>query len=431
MTVPAPPAHEMGGASGPQPAAPSGPSCLDGVRRLYRRTGSFVARRAAARALLAVPRTTRFAVASLVGRDGGATPAPPLSPLLLAHVAMDETILALAMAPNRFPRRADYERVSAEVGAARELFAARGWLDDPASYHRVPPPLTGEIALTNGWAMGLPYQQLHFESGFAPRAEEPGADRWSAFTANRTAVATVVRHRDGPRPWLVCLHGFAMGYPFMDFVGLQTERLHHELGLNLVLPVLPLHGPRKATALGGEQFIGFDLMKAVHGLTQTVWDVRRILSWVRMQEPTAVGLYGVSLGALSAALVAGLADPLDCIVAGIPVSDFPALLHAHSPHHVRMRSMEHEILGGTADEVYRVVGPLQFTPKVPIDRRYIFAGVGDRLAPATQATALWRHWREPRIAWYPGNHVGYLWSRNVARFLGDVLTEAGFAVKEA
>jgi dienelactone hydrolase len=368
----------------------------------------------------------RFALASLLGRGVAGTPASPLSPLLLAHVAMDETILALAMAPNRFPRRADYERVSAELGAARELFSARGWLADPASYHQDPPPLTDGIATTHGWAMGLPYQQLHFESGFTPRLAEPGRARWMGYVPNRTAVATVVRHQDGPRPWLVCLHGFAMGYPFMDFVGLQTARLHREFGLNVVLPVLPLHGPRKVTPLGGEQFLGFDLMNCVHGLAQTVWDVRRILSWIHTQEPTAVGLYGVSLGALSAALVAGLAGPLDCVIAGVPLADFPALLHAHSPHHIRMRSMEHEILGGTGEDVLRVVGPLQFTPNVPVDRRYIFAGIGDRLALAEQAAALWRRWEEPRIAWYPGNHVGYLWSGEVARCLGEALTESGF-----
>jgi hypothetical protein len=341
---------------------------------------------------------------------------------------MDETILAVAMAPNRFPRRADYERVSAEIDAARRLFAARGWLADAASYHRAPPPLTDGITVTQGWAMGLPYQQLHFESSYVPWPEEPGAERWLDYAANRTAVATVVRHDDGPRPWLVCLHGFAMGFPFTDFVGLQTARLHRDLGLNLVLPVLPLHGPRRVTPVGGEPFLGFDLMNAVHGLAQTIWDVRRILSWIHMQEPAAVGLYGVSLGALCAALVAGLADGLDCVIAGIPVVDFPALLHAHSPHHVRMRSLELHILGGPAEEVYRVVSPLQFEPRIPTERRFIFAGIGDRLARAEQGRMLWEHWGQPSIVWYPGNHVGYLWSREVTRFLRESLVQSNFAM---
>ena len=54
---------------------------------------------------------------------------------------------------------------------------------------------------------------------------------------------------------------------------------------------------------------------------------------------------------------------------------------------------------------------------MPKDRRYIFAGFGDRLALPDQAQALWEHWDRPAISWYSGNHVGYLWSRQVSDFL--------------
>src|SRR5579871_5470197 len=385
------------------------------ARALYRSAEKSLARQAGARALLAAPRTVRFALRSLFGdaSPGGEARSVTPTPSLLAHVAMDETILAVAMAPNRFPRRAEYERVAAEVAEARELFSDRGWLADPASYHKDPPPLRGGVVTTRGWALGLPYERIHFESGFEARPEEPGAGRWAEVRPNQTAVATVLRHPDGPRPWVVALHGFGMGYPFMDFVGLRAGYLHRRLGLNVVLPVLPMHGPRKVTRLGGEQFLSFDLMNAVHGLAQSVWDVRRIVSWIEKQEPSGIGLYGVSLGGLAAALVAGLAGPFSFVMVGVPVSDFAALLKAHSPHHVRLRSIEHQILGGPAETVHRVVCPLQFEPHVAEDRRFIFAGLGDRLAPPTQATALWQRWGRPRIAWYPGNHVGYLWSGQV------------------
>ncbi len=405
---------------------PSPAELVNRARELYRSAEKTLARRAGARALLAVPRTTRFALRSLFGNVGPEGDSRPPSPSLLAHVAMDETILAVAMAPNRFPRRAEYQRVSVELAEARELFADRGWLADPALYHVDPPPLRGGIVTTRGWAMGLPYEQIHFESGFEPRPEEPGAARWDEVRPNHTAVATVLRHPDGPRPWVVALHGFAMGYPFMDFVGLRAGHLHRKLGLNVVLPVLPMHGPRKVTRLGGEQFLSFDLMNTVHGLAQSVWDVRRIVSWIEAQEPEGIGLYGISLGGLAAALLAGLAGPFSFVMVGVPVSDFAALLKSHSPHHIRLRSIEHNILGGPAETVHRVVCPLQFEPHVAADRRFIFAGVGDRLAPPMQATALWQRWGRPRIAWYPGNHVGYLWSSQVRSFLDQSLADAGF-----
>src|SRR5579871_5470196 len=164
------------------------------ARALYRSAEKSLARQAGARALLAAPRTVRFALRSLFGdaSPGGEARSVTPTPSLLAHVAMDETILAVAMAPNRFPRRAEYERVAAEVAEARELFSDRGWLADPASYHKDPPPLRGGVVTTRGWALGLPYERIHFESGFEARPEEPGAGRWAEVRPNQTAVATVL-----------------------------------------------------------------------------------------------------------------------------------------------------------------------------------------------------------------------------------------------
>ena len=212
----------------------------------------------------------------------------------------------------------------------------------------------------------------------------------------------------------------------MDFVGVHALRLHRELGLNVVLPVLPLHGARKISRVSGEAFLGFDLVNTVHGLTQAVWDVRRIISWIQTQEPQGVAAYGVSLGGYTTALLAGISDCLDCAIAGIPVVDFPGLISAHSPLHLRMRAIEHEILDGNAEIVHRVISPLAFAPTVAKDRRFIFAGLGDRLAGPSQAHRLWEHWDQPTACWYAGNHVGYLWSGQVTDFVVDSLTASGF-----
>ena len=103
----------------------------------------------------------------------------------------------------------------------------------------------------------------------------------------------------------------------------------------------------------------------------------------------------MSLGGYTVALLAGMEPGLDGVVAGIPVADFPGLFHAHSPRHIRVRAIEHRIMGGTAENVYRVVSPLCFDPLVAPDRRYIFAGYGDRLATPDQARRLAEHWGDP------------------------------------
>ena len=398
---------------------------LDRITGLFRAAAGFLNRRALARATRALPRTLHYVGSALLsGEVSESVPAPHLSLGLAAQVAMDEALLAAAMTPRKFPLPGDYARVSSELAEAESFYERQGWIAQPHAYHRTPPPLfESDVTKSRGWAMGTSYDRWDWDSAFTPHLGEPGADRWMAFGPNRTASAVIVRHPDGPRPWVIAVHGFCMGFPFMDFQGLQINRLHHELGMNVALPTLPLHGQRRVTLVSGEPFLSFELMNAVHGLSQAVWDIRRLITLIRQQGATSISLYGVSLGAYTVSLLAALEEGIDGVVAGIPVSDFPGLFHRHSPHDVRARSIEHKIMGGPAENVYRVVSPLTLEAKVPKHGRFIFAGYGDRLAFPDQAQRLWEHWDQPRISWYSGGHVGYLLSRQVADFLVSSLAQ--------
>lgn len=377
-----------------------------------------------ARLTLAAPRTARFILGELLGEDVPGVPHARLTPALIGHVLMDESIMAIAVGPNRFPRRSDYQRVGEELGRAHSLFSERGWIQDPASFHRTPPPLE-EPALTRGWALGRCYERLWWPSGYEPHLGVPGTDRWLAFESNRTASAWVLRHRDRPRPWVVCVHGFATGTPFMDLVSFRAAHLHDHLGVNVAAIVLPVHGARRPSRLSGEEFLSFELMNSVHGLTQALWDVRRLLTWVRRQDPQGVGVFGVSLGGMVTALVSAFETELDMVLAGIPVVDYPGLFEHHAPRHLHMRSIEHNILNGTAQDVHRVVSPLAMPTVTPGPARAIFAGLGDRLATTDQARRLWNHWDEPETCWFAGNHVGYLWSDTVWQFVASAMEQRG------
>jgi hypothetical protein len=348
---------------------------------------------------------------------------------------MDEAIVKLMMGPGRLPRRADYERLGEEIPAARSSFAAHGWLDDPARFHTLPPALDpSDITTTRGRSLGLRYELLRFESGYEPPAGIPGRERWLAHEPNRTAYAWVLRHPDGPRdghpdatarPWLVCLHAFGTGTPLMDIPGFRAGRLHRDLGVNLVFPTLPLHGPRRIGRISGDRFLTYDHLDSVNALAQSVWDVRRIVAWVRAQGAEQVGLYGISLGSYVAALLAALDDDLACVVAGIPVADFPALFRHHMPPRLARRARRYHLLGPDADAVHRVVSPLAVAPRVPHDSRFVYAGLGDRMSTPVQGYRLWEHWDRPAMRWYAGNHVGFLWSPGVHRFVAESLADSG------
>ena len=67
----------------------------------------------------------------------------------------------------------------------------------------------------------------------------------------------------------------------------------------------------------------------------------------------------------------------------------------------------------------------------PGERRAIFAGVADRVVPATEAASLWRRWEEPRIVWYQGTHHAFLGTTEGRTLLATALREAGIVSPEA
>jgi pimeloyl-ACP methyl ester carboxylesterase len=343
---------------------------------------------------------------------------------LAAQVGVDEALLATMMVSMPFPRRNDYERIEREAAEARDLFEARGWLEKPEDYHRTPPPLEAPH-LRPARARRLAYEHLSFESDYEPHPEEPGHDRWLGYVPNRVAHAWLVRHRDDrPRPWLICIHGYQMGHPWVDLAAFPPPWLHQRLGLNLVLPVLPLHGRRRIGRRSGDGFLMGDLLDTVHAEAQAMWDLRRLVGWVRSQGASRVGVMGYSLGGYNTALLASLEPGLDCAIAGIPATDFTRLFFRHGPVPTLRHAEERGMRADRMAETFRVISPLALKPRLPRERRYVFGAVADRLVPADQVRDLWRHWEEPAIQWYQGGHITFRAHPSVVRFISTAARES-------
>jgi len=354
-------------------------------------------------------------------------PLPAASPLVAAHVAGDEFARAVFAIGRMGAALASSPRVDAEMRKALPLFEERGWLADPRSYHVdpvLPQPATRWPKLRKA---GGGWESMTFLSGYAPDPDEPGAERWNGYVNNRLTSAYVLR-KPGPRPWVVAVHGMSMGRPLLDRRIFRAAHLHHDLGVNVVLPVLPLHGSRRADIRPRPVLPTTDTMDDIHGLAQAAYDVRMLLAWVRGQDATRIGLMGMSLGGYVTSLVAGLEPALDCVIAGIPAVDFPAIFAAHAPRSVRRMSWFKRHVQ-MAQQLHRVVSPLSFPPATPVDRRYIYAGTADRLLdPVAQGGALWEHWERPKIFWFDRGHVVHVRGADVGRFVDDALRETGLAI---
>lgn len=359
-------------------------------------------------------------------------PEPRMGVRLSTRSAVDEVAMfgiVLTTRPLAVGPRA--ARIARELDAALETFEENGWLDNPESYHRKPPPVE-EFGHRRQPHKGWDLEHLSFESGYEPWPDEPSRERWLSHERNRTAHALVLRHPGEPRPWLVCIHGLRNGSPKGSPDLFQPEYLHRELGLNLLFPFLPLHGPRKAGRMSGERLLSGDTVELVHTGAQAAWDIRRLLAWLRLpdQDAPAVGVLGHSLGGYAAALLCGLDDGIDCVIAANPSVD-PSLMFWRDGLSVTTRYLKTN--GATqkkTDRLLRAVSPLALEPRVIRERRAILASVADRIIPASEPDSLWRHWDKPRILWHQGTHFGLLRTTAGKAAVKDALRESGVVFGE-
>lgn len=350
---------------------------------------------------------------------------PTLS--LATQALRDELVLVGLLWKRPLSDPAAYERIDGEVAGAIGLYRRNGWLEKPQGFFTAP-PVPREVSIRKFSTRNRIHERLSFDSGYAPHPGEPGARRWMDYAGNHREYALMLRHTtDGhpePRPWLVCVHGTEMGRAGLDLALFRAWHLHADLGLNVILPVLPMHGPRAKGLPKGAVFPGEDVMDDVHGTAQAVWDIRRVLAWIRSEQPDAkIGLNSISLGGFVAALVASLEDDLTCAILGVPPSNLVELLGRHSgldkndPRHATLE---------LAKPIGQMVSPLSMQPRVAPEGRFIYAGVADRIVhPRQQVMQLWEHWGRPDIGWYPGGHTGFFESRPVQRYVDAALMQSG------
>ena len=355
---------------------------------------------------------------------GGRNELPVARPTLAlaTHALRDELVLVGLLWKRPLSDPAAYERINGEVQEAINLYGRRGWMKKPAGFFPAPPVPT-DVSIRSFTTRNRTHERISFESGYTPHPGEPGADRWMSYTGNTREHALMLRHPE-PRPWLVCVHGTEMGRAGLDLALFRAWHLHTDLGLNVILPVLPMHGPRAKGLPKGAVFPGEDVMDDVHGTAQAVWDVRRVLAWIRAQQPGArIGLNSISLGGYITGLVASLDDDLTCAILGVPPSNLVDLLGRHSglgKGDPRQTTLD------LAAPIGRMVSPLSLQPKVTQEGRFIYAGVADRIVhPRQQVLQLWEHWGRPDIGWYHGGHTGFFEARPVQRYVDAALVQSG------
>jgi hypothetical protein len=163
-----------------------------------------------------------------------------------------------------------------------------------------------------------------------------------------------------------------------------------------------------------------DFIDTIHAQAQTLWDLRRLLSWVRAQDARQWASTASRSAALTTAMLATLESDLDCVVAGMPPACFAGLMRDNSPPIVQRLMDFAGFPWDVVQQLLRVVSPLAVkgarAARAPLSvcRHCRLAG-----APWPGIGAL-ASLERPRLAWYPGSHSSFMLESAVR----DLLLEA-------
>ena len=274
------------------------------------------------------------------------------------------------------------------------------------------PELPADVERSPRWQLpGLIGEDLRFASQHDPI--EPDFHRH--YHARRRRIHTVTARRirpagAGERPRLLYIHGYMQPETPIEEFGLLAT-MAWALDMEVIQLQPPYHGQRKPrrSRFDGELYWTADIVRSIEALRQTLLDARTLLSWMRAENTTPVGVSGLSLGgALTAALTC--LEPRFAFSAPLIAHMDMAELLADAPVLGAMRQ-DLARFGWThrefADFLERF-GWNRLLPVLPRERIQIFAADDDRFFRPELVTRMWERWEEPTIEWYPGSHMGFI-----------------------
>jgi pimeloyl-ACP methyl ester carboxylesterase len=230
-----------------------------------------------------------------------------------------------------------------------------------------------------------------------------------------------------PHATVLCVHGFTMGQPRFDAFAMFASRWFAH-GLDVALLTLPYHGARspRHARFSGQYFATQEIGELSEAVRQSVHDIRLVLTWLKQHTQRPVGLLGLSLGGYLSALVAGLIEDVDFVVAmagPVCIGDLAWRLVAESRRY--RAGSELPLSRDELRAAYRVHSPLTYRLRIPRERALIIAPRGDRIVPPEHPHTLWHHWNEPPIYWFSGSHLAPFRRERIAEAILAHFTRLG------
>jgi cephalosporin-C deacetylase-like acetyl esterase len=218
-------------------------------------------------------------------------------------------------------------------------------------------------------------------------------------------------------PGVVVLHILGGDFPLSRlFASALAQK-----GCAALFVKMPYYGPRRPPGTSLRMISRTDPEQTIAGMTQAVLDVRRAAAWLAAQEEVdaeQLGVFGVSLGGITSALVA-TAEPRFVKICPMLAGGDIAQVTWDSPDLARVRESWTK-QGKTKEELFdllKVIDPVTYSANVRGRKILMLNASHDEVIPKCCTESLWKAFGEPRIVWYDAGHISAL------RYVMEGITE--------
>ncbi len=174
---------------------------------------------------------------------------------------------------------------------------------------------------------------------------------------------------------------------------------------------MPYYGPRRQPGVE-RRMISKDPAETVEGMTQAVLDIRCAVAWLASRENVdekRLGVFGISLGGITAALAASAEPRLKNVCLVLAGGDVGRVVWESSELAGVRENWEKQ--GGTRDEFVALIekiDPVTYADNLRGRRILMLNAKKDEVIPNACTTSLWEALGRPEIVWYGGGHYSII-----------------------
>ena len=262
-------------------------------------------------------------------------------------------------------------------------------------------PVPSAVEVEKRWLLPhrVGFQEWTWKS--EPPLAFPAIERaYRAHPENSRAVMRTVDLRMKGRPMAIIVNGFSSGHHIVERLTWPIREFHRQ-GIGVSLLALPFHGPRAHTF--PPKWPGDDHRHVIEGFRQAIWDLRVAMRALRDAGASHVGVVGMSLGGLTTALLATIAEDLDFAIPYVPIDSISNFIQSNELYQ-GATTAENDVLHTLNEKLLAPVTPAQRAPAIAADRIHIISGTCDQFAPIEHGRRLAEHFGCEHIT-FDGAHL--------------------------